>query len=110
MSNHNVSEALGATILAPVLLLGQHTSSLTPSWCEVRDLIPKQPWSAMKQLQLHKHPGVSSWEEEQQQTKLAAKALALVLPAEWSDSRPFSYTHTHTYLVMCMLVESIERY
>jgi len=89
MSNHNVSEALGATMLALVLLLGQHTSSLTPSWSEVRDLIPKQPWSAMKQLQLHKHPGVSSWEEEQQQTKLAAKALALVLPAEaWSYSPP----------------------
>lgn len=84
LSRDHPPDALHNTVLALVLLLGEKPSSFTPSWLEVRRLVPSHPWSAMKQVQLHKDFNTSA----QEKTKAAARALALVLPAEaWAVSQ-----------------------
>ena len=84
ISSDHPPDALRNTILALVLLLGEKTSSFTPSWFEVRRLVPSRPWSAMRQVQLHKDLGSVG----QEKIKAAARSLALVLPAEaWAVSQ-----------------------
>jgi len=84
LSQDNPPDALRNTVLALVLLLGERPASYTPSWSEVRRLVPTRPWGAMREVQLHRDLGTSG----QEKTKAAARSLALVLPAEaWAVSQ-----------------------
>ena len=84
LGNDSPPDALRNTMLALVLLLGEKPASFTPSWSEVRRLVPTRPWGAMRELQLHRDLGASG----QEKTKAAARSLALVLPAEaWAVSQ-----------------------